>query len=80
NYFKQIKPNNAKAGDVVIVNVGGGLGNNGHTAILLEDWHGKDTDIVQIGGVDDKVNKDKFGTSFTSLLSGDTTLARPIEK
>lgn len=80
NYFKQIKPNNAKAGDVVIVNVGGGLGNNGHTAILLEDWHGKDTDIVQIGGVEDKVNKDKFGTSFMSLLSGDTTLARPIEE
>ncbi|MDM5142985.1 hypothetical protein ICE98_00056 [Lactococcus lactis] len=36
-YLKEITPSQAKAGDIVIVNQGIGAGNNGHTAILLEN-------------------------------------------
>ncbi len=73
--------NDAKAGDIVIVNQGAGAGNNGHTAILLGKWQGKATKIIEQGGVGDKVNESTFGTAFYSLLSGsDVTLARPIKK
>lgn len=80
-YLKQISENDAKAGDIVIVNQGAGAGNNGHTAILLDKWQGKATKIIEQGGVGDKVNESTFGTAFYSLLSGsDVTLARPIKK
>ncbi|TYA17234.1 CHAP domain-containing protein [Lactobacillus sp. LSI2-1] len=80
-YLKQISENDAKAGDVVIVNQGAGAGNNGHTAILLDKWQGKATKIIEQGGVGDKVNESTFGTAFYSLLNGsDVTLARPIKK
>lgn len=80
-YLKQISENDAKAGDIVIVNQGAGAGNNGHTAILLDKWQGKATKIIEQGGTGDKVNESTFGTAFYSLLSGsDVTLARPIKK
>lgn len=80
-YLKQIGENDAKAGDIVIVNQGAGAGNNGHTAILLGKWQGKATKIIEQGGVGDKVNESTFGTAFYSLLNGsDVTLARPIKK
>ena len=80
-YLKQISENDAKAGDIVIVNQGAGAGNNGHTAILLGKWQGKATKIIEQGGVGDKVNESTFGTAFYSLLNGsDVTLARPIKK
>lgn len=80
-YLKQISENDAKAGDIVIVNQGAGAGNNGHTAILLGKWQGKATKIIEQGGTGDKVNESTFGTAFYSLLSGsDVTLARPIKK
>ena len=46
-YLKEVKSSDAKAGDVVIVNVGSGVSNNGHTAILLEDWKGRSTKIIE---------------------------------
>lgn len=80
-YLKQISENDAKAGDIVIVNQGAGAGNNGHTAILLDKWQGKATKIIEQGGTGDKVNESTFGTAFYSLLNGsDVTLARPIKK
>ena len=81
-YLKQISENDAKAGDIVIVNQGAGAGNNGHTAILMDKWQGKDTKIIEEGGdTTGHVNESKFGTAFYSLLSGgDVTLARPIKK
>lgn len=80
-YLKQIGENDAKAGDIVIVNQGAGAGNNGHTAILLDKWQGKATKIIEQGGTGDKVNESTFGTAFYSLLNGsDVTLARPIKK
>ena len=80
-YLKQISENDAKAGDIVIVNQGAGAGNNGHTAILLGKWQGKATKIIEQGGTGDKVNESTFGTAFYSLLNGsDVTLARPIKK
>ena len=77
-YLKEINPNQAKAGDIVIVNQGIGAGNNGHTAILLENWNGKDTKIIQQGGdFTGHVNEGKFGISFSILLNGgDVVLAR----
>lgn len=81
-YLKQISENDAKAGDVVIVNQGAGAGNNGHTAFITENWHGKNTKIIEEGGdTTGHVNESTFGTAFYSLLSGsDVTLARPIKK
>ncbi|MBO2720056.1 CHAP domain-containing protein [Lactiplantibacillus plantarum] len=81
-YLKQISENDAKAGDIVIVNQGAGAGNNGHTAFITENWHGKNTKIIEEGGdTTGHVNESTFGTAFYSLLnSGDVTLARPIKK
>ena len=81
-YLKQINENEAKAGDIVIVNQGAGAGNNGHTAILLGKWQGKETKIIQEGGdTSGHVNEGKFGTSFSILLDGgDVVLARPVKK
>ena len=81
-YLKQISENDAKAGDIVIVNQGVGAGNNGHTAFITENWHGKNTKIIEEGGdTTGHVNESTFGTAFYSLLSGsDVTLARPIKK
>ncbi|MCG0755236.1 CHAP domain-containing protein [Lactiplantibacillus plantarum] len=81
-YLKQISENDAKAGDIVIVNQGAGAGNNGHTAFITENWHGKNTKIIEEGGdTTGRVNESTFGTAFYSLLSGsDVTLARPIKK
>lgn len=81
-YLKQISENDAKAGDIVIVNQGAGAGNNGHTAILLGKWQGKETKIIQEGGdTSGHVNEGKFGTSFSTLLDGgDVVLARPVKK
>ncbi|MBX0343022.1 CHAP domain-containing protein [Lactiplantibacillus plantarum] len=81
-YLKQISENDAKAGDIVIVNQGAGAGNNGHTAFITENWHGKNTKIIEEGGdTTGHVNESTFGIAFYSLLSGsDVTLARPIKK
>lgn len=87
-YLEEVSPDEAKAGDIVIVNTGDGSGSAGHTAILEEKWKGGDpknnsTKIIQMGGRSDKegVNEDHFNTSFTSLLDGGTiTLARAIKK
>lgn len=80
-YLKEVKPSDAKAGDIVIVNQGAGAGNNGHTAFITESWHGKQTKIIEQGGTDSKVNEGRFGTSFSSLLNGgDVVLAQPVKK
>lgn len=80
-YFKQVSQSEAHAGDVVIVNVGAGVGGSGHTGILTEKWRGKDTKIIQEGGSGDRVNIDAFGSSFMSLLDGgDVVLVRAIKK
>lgn len=84
-WLNDVKPEEAKAGDIVIVTKAGATG---HTAILLEDWKkgsdgSNDTKIIQMGGSSkDGVNVSKFNVAFKSLLSGDYTLklARPIKK
>ncbi|OTO71266.1 MULTISPECIES: phage tail spike protein [unclassified Enterococcus] len=81
NWFQEISENEARAGDVVIYNVGGGAGANGHTAILLENYRGNDTQIIQMGG-DSRfsgVNTSTIGYSFGSLLGGDRCLARAVK-
>ena len=50
-YLTEVSPNEAKAGDIIIVNLGAGVGNDGHTAVLAEDWHGYTTAIVEMGGM-----------------------------
>lgn len=80
-YLQEISPSEAQAGDVVIVNLGGGAGANGHTGILTENWKGKETKIIQEGGGSDCVAIETFDRSFGSLLNGgDICLARPIKK
>lgn len=86
HWLTEIPASEAKAGDVVIVNTGGGSGNNGHTAILEENWKSQSpsentTKVIQMGGKDGSggVNEGTFRESFLSLLSGNYTLtfARP---
>ena len=81
NWLTEIGENEARAGDIVIYNVGGGAGNAGHTAILLENYRGNDTQIIQMGG-DSRysgVNASTIGYSFGSLLGGDRCLARAVK-
>lgn len=81
SWFQEIAPEQSKAGDVVIYNVGGGAGANGHTAILLETYRGNDTQIIQMGG-DGRysgVNTSTIGYSFGSLLGGDRCIARALK-
>lgn len=77
-YLSEISPKDAKAGDVIIVNLGGGAGNDGHTAILAENWHGYSTAIVEMGGMQSGgVGIGRVDWSFGYLLNGgDVCLAR----
>ncbi|MDR0289060.1 MAG: phage tail-type lysozyme domain-containing protein [Rickettsiales bacterium] len=89
-YLKEVKPEEAKAGDIVIVNTGGGSGDEGHTAILTEDWKAKESDtknttkIIQMGGDPSAsgVNESTFSYSFLSLVQKTHTItfARAVEK
>lgn len=80
-WLREISQNDAKAGDVVIVNVGSGAGNDGHTAILIEDWHGYETQIIEMGGMNSNgVGIGRVDMSFGYLLNGgDLCLARPVK-
>lgn len=80
-WLQEIAPEQSKAGDIIIYNVGGGAGANGHTAILLETYRGNDTQIIQMGG-DGRfsgVNTSTMGYSFGSLLGGDRCIARAVK-
>lgn len=82
-WLKQIDKKDAKAGDIIIANIGSGAGNSGHTAILEEDWKDGNTKIIQEGGTGGKggVNESTVALSFGYLFtSGDVVLARPIPK
>lgn len=85
-WFKQIDPKDAKPGDVIIVNEGSGEGENGHTAIITENWHGYDTKCINEGGDDetvfhnDGVCEDTIQRQFGSMLqAGDVTIAEPVK-
>lgn len=80
-WLQEIAPEQSKAGDIIIYNVGGGAGANGHTAILLETYRGNETQIIQMGG-DGRfsgVNTSTMGYSFGSLLGGDRCIARAVK-
>lgn len=82
-YLKKIDEKDAKAGDILICNQGGGSGNNGHTAILEEKWKGGDTKIIQEGGTGGSggVNESTVSQSFGDLFTnGQVTLARAVKK
>ena len=81
NWLTEISQGQSRAGDIVIYNLGGGAGSNGHTAVLLEPYKGDSTQIIQMGG-DGRysgVNISTIGYSFGSLLSGDRCLARAVK-
>lgn len=81
NWLTEISQSQSRAGDIVIYNLGGGAGSNGHTAILLEPYKGDSTQIIQMGG-DSRysgVNISTIGYSFGSLLAGDRCLARAVK-
>ena len=78
HYLKRISRENARPGDIVIMNIGDGTGPNGHTAILTTKWKGfHGTKIIQSGN-GDHINRGDIYTSFYSLLGGRITFARPI--
>lgn len=78
NWLTEIPQSQGKAGDVLIVNQGGGAGSNGHTAILAEDWHGYTTSIIEMGGMQSGgVGVGRVDMSFGWLLNGgDVCIAR----
>ena len=78
-YLQEIPESEAKAGDIIVVNLGGGFGNDGHTAILEEDYHGTSTKIIEMGGYGaDSVHEGQIDTSFGYLLAGDICFARAV--
>lgn len=78
-YLQEIPESEARAGDIIIANMGAGVGKDGHTAILLEDWHGSTTKIIEQGGYgSDSVHEGQTDTSFGYLLSADICFARPV--
>ena len=80
-YLQEIQESEAKAGDIIVVNLGGGFGNDGHTAILAENYYGTATKIIEIGGYGtDSVHIGQIDTSFGYLLSGDVCFARAVEE
>lgn len=83
HYLRQISSKNAKAGDIIVVNRGEGSGQNGHTAFLLENYHGNNTKIIEEGGDSsyNRVNIRTIGYAFSSLISGGrTTFCTPKKK
>lgn len=80
-WLKEISGGSSRAGDIVIYNQGSGAGNNGHTAFLLEKYHGNNTQIIEMGGDSRKsgVNISTIGYAFGYLLSGDRCIARAIK-
>lgn len=82
HWLKQVDQKNAKAGDIIIVNQGNGAGDNGHTAILAENWHGYATKCINEGGSGGSggVNENTVQNNFGYLLNGgDVVLAEPIK-
>ncbi|MGM0282946.1 hypothetical protein IGK61_002559 [Enterococcus sp. AZ063] len=81
-YLQEIPESEAKAGDIIIVNLGSGVGNDGHTAVLAEDWHGLSTKVIEQGGMNNNgVGEGQVNLSFGYLLNGgDICFARPIKK
>lgn len=78
-YLQEIPESEAKAGDILVVNLGAGFGNDGHTSILAENWHGNTTKIIEMGGYEaDSVHEGQVDTSFGYLLAGDICFARAI--
>ncbi|WP_241234178.1 NlpC/P60 family protein [Lactobacillus acidophilus] len=81
-YFKQIHAKNVKPGDIVIINVVTGYGPNGHTTIIDGPYHGRKTQIIEIGGIYPMgaVHRSTIEQSFQSLLKdGRITYARPTK-
>lgn len=82
-YLKQIKAKDAKPGDVIIMNIGSGVGPNGHTAIIAGKYKGYQTKIIEMGGDNhDHVHTSNIEYSFYSLIHGGArvTWARPVKK
>ena len=78
-YLQEIPESEAKAGDILVVNLGAGFGNDGHTCILAENWHGNTTKIIEMGGYGaNAVHEGQVDTSFGYLLAGDICFARAV--
>lgn len=81
-YLKKISAKNIRPGDIVIVNTGNGVGQNGHAAIVDGKYDGWDTQIIEEGGnlgVDD-VHRSSLGSSLSDKLAkGRITYARPVK-
>lgn len=83
-YLKQISRSEAGPGDIIIVNSGSGSGNKGHTAILIQKWHGGNTKVIEMGGeqkedYDIHVNIHTINYAFSRLLTdGRVTIARVV--
>lgn len=67
-WFKAV--DKGKSGDVVVVNLNGGSGGNGHTAILKEDWKGDSTQVINCTGWKGTVCEGSFHDMFLSLIQG----------
>lgn len=77
-YLRRISAKSIRPGDVVIVNVKNGLGNNGHAAIVDGKYDGWDTQIIEMGGDSNgPVHRSTLGGSLSyALAHGRVTYAR----
>lgn len=82
HWLKEISKDEARPGDVVIVNVASGSGDDGHTAILESKWKGDNTKVIQMTDNGKGVSEGTFRYSFYSLLQegGRPVIARAIKK
>ena len=81
-YLTLVAPEDTQAGDFIVANKGSGANGNGHTAMLLEPYHGPDTKIIhETSGGTANVQEGVIGS--TGILSGSTgaevVFVRPIE-
>lgn len=83
HYLKQIPASQARMGDVMIVNTGNGLYQNGHAAIVDGPYEALNTQIIQMGGdsSSQSVHRWTLGSSLSEkLLKGKFTYARPVRR
>ena len=76
-YLELIPESQAKAGDAIVHDPGGSGAYPAHTGILMEDWRGPDTPIVQEGGGEGNVNA---GHPASASIASPYFFVRPKHK
>lgn len=80
-WLEAVESQNTKAGDIIIADNSTGVGVNGHTAILLENYKGSNTKIIEM--VDDAngggVRRGTIKDSFSQFEENQVTFAKAVK-